>query len=74
MSGPDGWRFARVQWKKGIHASRRLHYYRNGMSLCKDHHDGMTGWYTEVIQEPLTNLQKGWRCSKCRKKLEAKNV
>jgi len=69
MSGPDGWRFARVQWSKGIHASRRIHYYERGVSLCGDHHDGYTGWYTEALDEPLTNLQRGWRCKKCLKKL-----
>ncbi len=64
MPGPDGWRFARIQWPKGVHNSRKLHYFKKGSSLCGAHHDGITGWHTEV-KEVLGTYLKGFRCKKC---------
>lgn len=69
MLGPDGWRFARVQWAKGIHASRKFHYFEKGNALCGGHHDGISGWYTEVTVVFDTYLE-GFKCNKCKSKLE----
>jgi len=68
MMGPDGWRWARIQWASGnVHDSRRIHYFVRGSSLCGLHHDGMNGWYTEVIQ--ITPRFEGSKCRKCQKRV-----
>ena len=69
MPGPDGWRYARVQWPKGIHKSRRIHYFKNGGSLCGAHHDGSQGWYVEAITDfdTFAEMQK---CKKCKEALK----
>lgn len=72
MPGPDGWRFARVQWAKGIHASRKLHYFEKGSALCGGHHDGITGWYTEM-RTVFDTYEEGFKCNKCKKALDKKS-
>lgn len=69
QGGPDGWRFALIQWPKGIHPSRKLHYFKERRTLCGKYRDGMSGWYTEVF-ENLRPYQMSERCNKCLKKLE----
>ena len=69
MSGPDGWRYALIQWAKGIHPSRKIHYFRKGGSLCGRHHDGHTGWYTEVTTD-FSNFEEMQKCKACKTALE----
>lgn len=69
MSGPDGWRRALVKWEKGTHPSRKIHYFRNGNSLCGRHYDGMTGWFIESKKE-FSNFEEMNKCKGCKKVLE----
>lgn len=72
--GPDGWRFARVRWPKSIKPSRRLHYFKNGWSLCGNHHDGVEGWYTKTTELPENECTPPYPCKICQKKLRGKRI
>jgi len=67
--GPDGWRYARVRWPKGVHPSRKIHYFKDGRSLCGAHYDGVDGWYIEPITD-LNLLVEMKKCKKCKKALK----
>lgn len=71
--GPDGWRFARVQWPKTIQASRKTHYFERGVCLCGKHTDGANGWFLNRTDYPASILNaEALKCNKCKKALEAR--